>query len=194
MMPFPTKLTGKRIQLHPLEMSHADGLYESANHQEIWTYLPNNVESLADMVQLIEGALSAKEAGLEYPFAVYDCELNRFVGSTRFLNISISNRNLEIGWTWYSPEVWRTRVNTECKYELLKYCFEEFKAVRVQLKADIRNERSNKAIARIGATKEGVLRQDRILYDGFIRNSNLYSIIDAEWPEVKNRLEQYLKD
>ncbi|NHN35309.1 GNAT family N-acetyltransferase [Paenibacillus agricola] len=190
----PRKLTGQRIQLHPLELSHAEGLYESAKHQEIWTYLPNKIESLADMIQLLESALSAKELGSEYPFAVYDNELKRFVGSTRLLNISVSNRNLEIGWTWYSPEVWRTRVNTECKYELLKYCFEEFQAVRVQLKADVRNARSNQAIERIGATKEGILRQDRILHDGFIRNSNLYSVINSEWPEVKNRLEHFLKD
>ncbi len=84
-------------------------------------------------------------------------------------------------------------MNTECKYELLKYCFENFQAVRVKFKADIRNERSNKAIERIGAMKEGVLRQDRILEDGYIRSANIYSIIHSEWPDVKKRLEEYLK-
>ncbi|WP_317890148.1 GNAT family N-acetyltransferase [Paenibacillus sabuli] len=98
-----------------------------------------------------------------------------------------------MGWSWYTPEVWRSRVNTECKYELLKYCFEPFHALWVQFKADVRNDRSNHAIQRIGATHEGVLRQDRILQDGFIRNANLYSIIDSEWNEIKNRLEQYFK-
>lgn len=88
-----------------------------------------------------------------------DLQSDEIVGSARFLNISLGHRNLEIGWTWYSPKVWRTHVNTECKYLLLTYCFEELQLVRMQLKADVRNERSNKAIVRIGATHEGVLRK-----------------------------------
>jgi RimJ/RimL family protein N-acetyltransferase len=108
------------------------------------------------------------------------------------LNISLTNKNLEIGWTWYSPEVWRTRVNTECKYLLLRYCFEALQLVRVQLKADIRNSRSNAAILRIGAVREGELRQDRILHDGFRRNAYIYSVLDTEWLEVRRRLEEFL--
>lgn len=191
-MQFPTMLEGSRIRIYPLDISHAEQLFACGSRQEIWTYLAVKLETLPDMVQLIEKALQSKQLGLEYPFVVFDKELNRLVGSTRFLNINIPHRNLEIGWTWYSPEVWRTRVNTECKYELLKYGFEEMQLTRVQLKADSRNERSNRAIERIGAIKEGVLRQDRILPDGFKRNANLYSIIDTEWPDVKKKLESYL--
>lgn len=191
-MHFPTLLEGNRIKLLPLELNQAEDLFKCGQNDNIWTYLPNKIKTLEDMIELIQEALESKKLGLEYPFVVFDKELNRLVGSTRFLNISSANKNLEIGWTWNSQEVWRTRVNTECKYELLKYCFEELNTVRVQFKADVRNERSNKAIERIGAFKEGVLRQDRILHDGFIRNSNLFSIINSEWPTVKSKLEEFL--
>lgn len=190
---FPTLLEGERIRLLPLQLSYAEELFRVGHDPAIWTYLPKRMERIEDMVDLIKSALQARDTGFEYPFVVYDKVLQAYVGSTRLLNVSIANRHFEIGWTWYFPQVWRTRVNTECKYLLLKYGFEEFRAVRIQLKADERNERSNQAIARLGATKEGVLRQDRILPDGFIRNANMYSIISPEWPDVKQRLEGFLK-
>ncbi len=108
------------------------------------------------------------------------------------INISVPNRSLEIGWTWYHPSVWRTRINTECKYLLLKYCFEQLQTVRVQFCADKRNTRSNQAIQRLGAIKEGELRRNRILNDGYIRDTCVYSIVDAEWPQIKLKLENYL--
>jgi RimJ/RimL family protein N-acetyltransferase len=178
--------------LIPLQTEHAEELFEQAKYPEIWTYLPLKVDRLEDMKQIVAKALAAKERGLEYPFAVYDKELRRLVGSTRFLNINLDHKNLEIGWTWYTPAVWRTRVNTECKYLLLNYCFEHLGLIRVQLKADTRNERSNRAIERIGATREGMLRKDRILHDGYVRNAYIYSIIRDEWEDVKRRLESYL--
>ncbi|MDO3410930.1 GNAT family protein [Saccharibacillus sp. CPCC 101409] len=186
-------LQGTRVELIPLEEKHIEELFVSSAYPEIWTYLPKKVQRLEEMRQIVHDALSMKAKGLEYPFAVYDKELRRIVGSTRFLNLSLENKNLEIGWTWYIPEVWRTRVNTESKYLLLKYGFEELELVRVQLKADIRNERSNNAIERIGAVREGTLRQDRILHDGYTRSSHLYSILDSEWPGVKKKLEGYLE-
>ena len=182
---FPSIIEGERIRLIQLEYSHVEDLFDAGNHSDIWSYLPNRVEVIGDMFEIFDYALKSKEMGLEFPFVVYDKQLDIIVGSTRLLNISVANRNFEIGWTWYSPKVWRTRVNTECKYLLLRYGFEHFKAVRIQFKADVRNDRSNKAIERIGATKEGVLRQDRILHDGFIRNANIYSIISSEWPDIK---------
>src|SRR5699024_2902682 len=113
--------------------------------------------------------------------------------STRFLNISIPNSNLEIGWTWLSPKVWRTSINTECKYLLLKHCFEMLGAIRVQLKTDSRNVRSQQAIERIGAVKEGVLRNHMVMSDGFLRHSVYYSVIDQEWSLVKDKLERMLR-
>jgi RimJ/RimL family protein N-acetyltransferase len=186
-------LEGERVSLIPLSHEvNIEELYLAAKNDDIWTYLPNKVRILNDLKKIVGESLKAKEQGLEYPFVVYDNELKTLVGSTRFLNISIPNKNLEIGWTWYSPEVWRTKVNTECKYLLLKYCFEELNLIRVQFKADIRNTRSNNAIQRIGAFREGELRQDRILNDGFRRNAYIYSIIDTEWSEVKKKLEEHL--
>jgi RimJ/RimL family protein N-acetyltransferase len=120
-------------------------------------------------------------------------ESGRVAGATRYLNIVPQDRGLEIGGTWYGPEFQRTVVNTECKYLLLSHAFERLGCIRVQLKTDLRNERSQRAIERIGAVKEGVLRNHMILPDGRIRHSVFYSILDTEWPEVKNRLEGMLE-
>lgn len=187
-------LEGERVRLEPLSLRHAEELFASGNYDGIWKYMTNKIETSEDMIDFIHKALANKEKGLDYPFAVYDKEFDRYIGSTRYLNISPQNRNLEIGWTWYTPSAWRTRVNTECKYLLLKNGFEEFKLLRIQLKADSRNERSHQAILRIGAVHEGVLRNERILHDGYIRNANIYSIIDTEWPIVKTKLEGFLSD
>lgn len=185
-------LEGERVRLEPLSLGHAEALYACGSYKEIWSYLPKRVETLEDINAIINDALANKEIGMEYPFVVYDKELQRYVGSTRYLNISIPNRNIEVGWTWYSPEVWRTRVNTECKYLLLTYGFEELNMLRIQLKTDSRNVRSQNAIVRIGAVHEGVLRKERIMHDGYVRNANIYSIIDSEWPLVKKKLEEFL--
>jgi RimJ/RimL family protein N-acetyltransferase len=185
-------LTGTRVQLVPLELGHLEGLFAAGNDPEIWRYLPSRMRSLDDMKEIVLEALSLKTKDMQVPFTVMDLHTNEIIGTTRFLNMVLPNKNLEIGWTWYSPKVWRSIVNTECKYLLLKYCFEELGLVRVQFRADVRNERSNRAIKRIGAKHEGVLRKDRILHDGYIRDANLYSIIEEEWQEVKERFEQQL--
>mgnify|MGYP001305259937 CR=1 FL=1 len=192
MIPDDLILEGERVKLLPMESRHAEELAACSKADEIWDYLPKKATSLEVMAEIIEQALKGKKLGQEFPFVVFDKALGKLVGSTRYLAINATHRNLEIGWTWYSPEVWRTRVNTECKYLLLKYGFEELRLLRVQLKTDTRNERSNNAIRRIGGIHEGVLRQDRIMHDGYIRNANLYSIIDSEWPEVKSKLEGFL--
>lgn len=187
------ELEGERARLTPLERGYAEELFEVGRESIIWTYMPKHVETLEDMRELIEEALTARERGTEYPFVIWDKETGNIVGSTRFISISAQHRNLEIGWTWYSPQVWRTRVNTECKYLLLRHCFETLSLIRVQFKADRRNERSNRAIARLGAVQEGILRQDRIMHDGYIRDSVYHSILAEEWPEVKARLEGFLR-
>lgn len=185
-------LEGERVLLEPLEEKHATPLMASAQNESIWQFMTSQIHTNEQMKAFIQTALTNKEKGTDYPFAVYDKELKRYVGSTRYLNISLPNRQLEIGWTWYSPDVWRTRVNTECKYLLLRYGFEQLQLLRVQFKADSRNVRSHQAILRLGATHEGVLRKERILADGYIRDANVYSIIDTEWPSIKNRLEMKL--
>jgi len=126
------------------------------------------------------------------PFAVVDTLRNRIVGSTRLADISFPNRGVEIGWTWLDPSVWRTPINTECKYLLLKHCFETLDMIRVCLKTDSRNVRSQRAIERLGARREGILRSHRILPDGYARDSVYYSILASEWPDVRQTLEHSL--
>ncbi|MGO4109500.1 GNAT family N-acetyltransferase [Paenibacillus sp. YAF4_2] len=125
--------------------------------------------------------------GDEFPFAVFDKQHNRIIGTTRFLRIAPSHRNLNIGWTWYSPEVWRTEVNTECKYLLLKYAFEQWEAVRVELITTTSHHRSQQAIERLGAQREGVLRKK---YNGL--DYVIFSVISEEWPQVKGHLVRLL--
>jgi RimJ/RimL family protein N-acetyltransferase len=188
----PVTLEGERAKVAPMQLTHVEELFKAGRSQEIWNYMPMRVKSVDDMRELVLQALASKENGVDLPFVIIDQQSNNIVGSTRFLDISAANRNLEIGWTWLSPEVWRTRINTECKYLLLKHCFEELDTVRVQIKADGRNERSLNAIERIGAKREGTLRKHRIMHDGYIRDTVFFSIIAEEWPEVKERLERLL--
>ncbi|SFM56065.1 Protein N-acetyltransferase, RimJ/RimL family [Paenibacillus sp. 1_12] len=193
------ELTGTRVKLLPMDLIHIQDLFEVGKSPDIWALMPvaNEVKTLDQMKEFVEEALLSKEQagafGLEYPFVVLDRLTNKIVGSTRFLDISEKHRSLEIGLTWYSPEVRRTKVNTECKYLMLKYCFEMLNLIRVQIKTDARNITAQKAIERIGAKKEGVLRNHRVLRDGFIRDSVFYSITKEEWPVVKDKLENLLE-
>ncbi|MGY3717353.1 GNAT family N-acetyltransferase [Sutcliffiella cohnii] len=189
----PVVLTGDRVKIKPMEIHHVQELFEAGNNPSIWPYMSMNVQSMEDMNNLVTGALQARGQGSEFPFVIIDKDSGKIVGSTRFLNISIPNRNLEIGWTWLSPTVWRTRINTECKYLLLKHCFETLGTIRVQIKTDSRNVRSQQAIERIGGVKEGVHRNHMIMHDGYFRDTVFYSIIDKEWLQVKSNLESMLE-
>lgn len=189
----PVTLVGRVVRLEPLRPGHAPDLTVAGRDPAIWRYLPyGSPSSEAEMLAYIEAALDLEEQGLHYPFTVIHQPTGRAVGSTRYLAIAHRDRGLEIGGTWYAPEVQRTAVNTEAKYLLLRHAFGVLGCVRVQLKTDARNERSQRAIERIGGVREGVLRQHMILPDGFVRDSVLYSIIDREWPAVRERLAERL--
>ncbi len=179
--------------LVPMEVSHIQALFEAGQSPEIWPYMPMWVRTLDDMRRLVGEALGARERGTEFPFVIFERPLNRIVGSTRFLEITPAHRRIEIGWTWLSPDVWRTPINTECKYLLLRHCFETLGTIRVQLKTDARNVRSQAAIERIGGVREGLLRHHRVMPDGYLRDSVYYSILVEEWPAVKARLEGWLR-
>lgn len=185
----PVALVGKRARIQPMEERHAEALFEAGRDPSIWTYMPMSIRSPEQMRELVRQALAAKKDGSEFPYVIVDRESGEVVGSTRFLAISRPNRSLEIGWTWLSPAVWRTSVNTECKFLLLRHAFETLGAIRVQIKTDRRNLRSQQAIERLGATKEGVLRKHVILHDGYVRDSVFYAILDEEWAAVKSGLE-----
>lgn len=186
----PVTLTGRIVRLEPLQMKHAADLYQVSQDPAIWTYMPvNSPGSLAEMEQVIALAVQGQQVGACLPFAIIDLAQGCAVGSTRYLNFMPQDSGLEIGWTWLAPSVQRTCVNTECKYLLLRHAFEVLGAIRVQLKTHYLNFQSQRAIERIGAVKEGVLRNHMIMPDGSYRHSVYYSIIDSEWPQVKEGLE-----
>lgn len=187
------QLTGTHVRLELMSKDHLEGLYDAGLDERIWPYMPMKVTNKHDMERLIDGALADYEAGNSMPYTIFNQATNEIVGSTRLLDIQLNNKNAEIGWTWLSPKVWRTPINTECKFLLLQYCFEVLDFLRVQLKTDGRNKRSQAAIARIGATNEGTLRRNRIMYDGYVRDSVYFSILAEEWPTVKTNLLYRLK-
>lgn len=189
----PVTLTGAVVRLEPLGPEHAEELYTAGQEPRLWRYLPADPSgSLEDIRTWIASALRDRESGTQLPFAILERASNRYIGSTRYTNISPRDRGLEIGWTWLTPRAQRTAVNTECKYLLLRHAFEELGAVRVQLKTDIRNFISQRAIERLGAVREGVLRKHMLVLDDYIRDSVMYSILDSEWPAVKARLKGIL--
>lgn len=182
----PVTLTGNIVRLEPLQMEHAAELYQIGQDANIWTYMPvKAMRSVTEMQQWIAVALRDQEAGICVPFAIIDLAQGQAVGSTRYLSIILHDRGLEIGWTWLTPSVQRSGINTECKYLLLRYAFEQLGAIRVQLKTHHLNLKSQHAIERLGAVKEGVLRNHVIMPDGSYRHSVYYSIIESEWPQVK---------
>jgi RimJ/RimL family protein N-acetyltransferase len=173
---------------------HAEELFAAGSDEAIWTYMPRPVlTSVGDALDWIQEALAATAEGSQLAFAIIHRVSGKAIGSTRYLDIRREHRGLEIGWTWVGTTYQRTSVNTDCKYLLLTHAFEELGAVRVQLKTDLRNERSQRAIERIGAVREGVLRKHMVLWDGFIRDTVYYSILASEWPDVKRRLERLLR-
>ncbi|MGP4081828.1 GNAT family N-acetyltransferase [Pseudalkalibacillus sp. R45] len=188
----PVTLEGTRVKIRPMEMKDIDELYEAAQYEGIWDYMPMEITTPSEMKKLVQQALTAKKKGTEFPFVIYDHVQQKLVGSTRFLDISEKDKHLEIGWTWLTPSVWRSSVNTECKYLLLRHCFEELETIRVQLKTDGRNKRSQAAIERIGGVREGVLRKSRMTYTGYVRDTVYFSILESEWPNVKKKLEEKL--
>lgn len=187
----PVILTGKVVRLEPLQMEHAEHLLQAAQDPTIWTYMSYNPSvSLNAMKIWITNALEAQERGKDIPFAIVSLATGELVGSTRYLTITPHDRGIEIGWTWLARAARRTPVNTECKYLLLQHAFETLKAIRVQIKTDSRNLTSQRAIERLGATKEGILRNHMIMPDGYYRHSVYYSILDTEWAIVKANLEK----
>jgi len=189
----PVTLYGKHVRLEPMTEAHIPGLTEIGVGQPFWDFMVyGNINSEADMRGWVHDILSRAEKGTDLPFVAIHLASGRVAGATRYLNIMPKDRGLEIGGTWYGTEFQRTPVNTECKYLLLQHAFETLGCIRVQLKTDSRNERSQKAIERIGGVKEGVLRNHMILPDGRYRHSVYYSILDTEWFDVKKKLEEMM--
>jgi len=194
MNPAPIVLKGENARLEPLDAKHAAGLFAIGQDEKIWRYLLRpKLESVTDALSFVEDALRMAATGSQLPFAIIDQKNNQVAGSTRYLDIRPNDRAIEIGSTWLGRDFQRTAINTECKYLLLRHAFEDLGAVRVTLKTDGRNEQSQRAIERLGAVREGVLRKHMALWDGYIRDTVYYSVLDSEWPKIKQRLEGFLK-
>jgi RimJ/RimL family protein N-acetyltransferase len=187
-------LTGRLVRLEPLSETHVPDLAQAGRDESIWQFMPfGAVVTPERMAAHLRDAFARRDSGAHFPFAVIHLPRGRAVGCTRYLDIQAQSRALEIGGTWYAPEYQRTGVNTECKFLLLQHAFEQLGCVRVQFKTDFRNERSQRAIERIGAVREGVLRKNLTMPDGYQRSTVVYSILYEEWPGVKRRLEHLLK-
>ena len=186
----PIILSGRWVRLEPLAAEHAQGLFKAGGRDEdIWRYmLDGPMKTVAEMQEWIQAALGRQETGMDLPFCVIDRASGRPAGSTRYMNIAPQDRGLEIGSTWYARVHQRTVANTECKYLLLRHAFETLGCIRVQLKTDSRNLRSQAAIERLGAVQEGVLRKHMVV-KGDQRDTVMYSILDREWPAIKSKLE-----
>ena len=191
--PKPIVLAGRTVRLEPLQHRHAAGIFAASRDPEIWRWmLVEQFKTEAGAGQWIEAAIKAQSAGAEVAWATTRASDGRVVGSTRFLDIRRPNRGLEIGWTWIDPQFQRTAVNTEAKLLMLRHAFEELGAVRVQLKTDERNARSRAAITRLGATFEGILRKYQARFDGYVRNTAMFSLTAEEWPAARAKLEAML--
>jgi N-acetyltransferase len=183
----PCTLVGKHVRLEPLSMTHLEGLLEAGKGFD-WAWMPEQLNTKEAVSHFINEGIRAQEREESYVFTVKLNSEGRIIGSTRYLDVRSQYKSVEIGWTWYSPNVWGTAVNPECKFILLKHAFEDWGAIRVQLKTDSNNLHSQRAILKLGAVFEGKLRNQMIRPDGTYRDSMMYSIIASEWPSVKEKL------
>ncbi len=186
--PEPVSLHGDCVSLVPLERAHCDDLAEAANdgglHRLWYTFVP----APEDMMAEIGRRLALRDAGTMLPLAVLDRVSGKAAGMTTYMNIDAANHRLEIGSTWYRRSVQRTGLNTECKYLLLAHAFETLDCVAVEFRTHFMNHQSRRAIERLGAKLDGVLRNHMIMPNGTVRDTCVYSVIASEWPTVKTHL------
>src|SRR5438093_3790055 len=176
--------------MEPLDLDrHFDGLCEIGLDPDLWRWTINVVRTREELRRYLETALREQGEGRSLPFATVDKASGRIAGCTRFGNIDRHNRRVEIGWTWVGRPYQRSYVNTEAKYLMLRHAFETLGCVRVELKTNVLNRRSRDAMLRIGCVQGGGLRRYQRNEDGTWRDTAWYSVIDAEWPAVKARLE-----
>jgi N-acetyltransferase len=190
--PRPVTLEGDVVRLVPLRMEHAEALAAAGDEVDIWRFVVPQPQGLAGFTAYIRAALDQAILGQQLPFAVIRKADGEIVGTTRYAHIDPPNRTIEIGYTFYGKGARRTKVNTECKLLLMRHAFETLGATRVWLQTSKSNERSQNAIVRLGAVKEGELRNERILPDGSLRTSVVFSVIVEDWPAVRARLQGFL--
>lgn len=193
-MPFvpPVTLTTDRTGLVPLTLDHAGGLAQAVRDGALWNLRITSAPEPDQVGQYIERALLAQAQGSRVPFAVLDRATDEVVGTTSYHDIVPEVRRVEIGYTWYAASRQRTHVNTECKFLLLRHAFESVGCDVVGFRTDHLNTASQRAIERLGAQLDGVIRHQQLRRDGTVRDTVMYSILRSEWPGVKARLEGFL--
>jgi N-acetyltransferase len=190
----PVVLLGKHATLEPMQPRHVEGLKAAARDGQLWKLWYTSVPSPEKTEQYVEHALMRRDQFAEMPYVIHEHKTNKVIGSTRFMNVDENNLRLEIGYTWYAQSYQRTAMNTECKLLLLTHAFEQLTAIAVEFRTHWMNHASRKAIERLGAKQDGVLRNHQKSPDGAYRDTVVYSIIESEWPAVKKHLRYKLGD
>lgn len=184
----PIILEGPHVRLEPLSLAHRAGLVAAANDGELWNSAVTIVPSSHTIDRYLQDALYSQAQGRELPFVISDKSSNKIAGTTRYYNLNRQHRNVAIGYTWLSASSQRTAVNTETKLLMLTHAFETWQCLRIEFVTDILNQQSRSALLRLGATQEGILRNHMLMPGGRVRDSACFSIILAEWLEIKARL------
>jgi len=188
----PISLDGSLVSLEPLTHSRVPELAAIGLHQELWRLQPRAIVSTADMRDYVEQALADHARGVSLPFVIVRRADQAVLGSTRFMDIALEHRRLEIGATWLTPAAQRTGANVEAKFLLLSHAFETMAVQKVVFKTEVLNTQSRTAILTLGAVEEGTFRRHLIAENGRMRDMVYFSILDAEWPDVRRRLRSRL--
>ena len=178
-------LKNDTVLLRPLKVEDYESFLEIAFDPEIWKYNVTSASNEYELQKWIDDALESKKNNLRYPFTITDIKSERIFGSTSIGNISLTDKRAEIGWTWLGSEFQGTGINKHCKFLLLQYLFDQLQFERVEFKTDVINLKSRKALQKIGAKEEGVLRSHTLMHDGRRRDTIYYSILKGEWPSIK---------
>jgi RimJ/RimL family protein N-acetyltransferase len=184
----PVTLHGEATRLEPMTLEHVEALTRVGLDPDLWRWIPFPVATAGEMRDYVERALDEQRSGISLPFVIFETKTGEVIGSSRYMSIMPRHRRLEIGSTWLTVAHQRTRANTEAKLLLLTHAFETLGTIRVELKTDALNEKSRRAIARIGAVEEGTFRKHLITQSGRVRDTVYFSILDTEWPAIKTKL------
>ncbi|KGD86931.1 GNAT family acetyltransferase [Achromobacter sp. RTa] len=184
----PVTLEGEIVRLEPLAARHAEDLARVGLHPELWRLQPEPVDTAEDMQRYVDRALAGQRAGACLPFVVVHKDSGQVIGATRYMDIALAHKRLEIGATWLTPGSQRSGANTEAKFLLLQHAFETIGIIRVVFKTELGNAQSRQAILRIGGVEEGVFRKHLIAQSGRARDMVYFAILDEDWPSVKARL------
>ena len=189
----PVSLVGTHASLEPLSHAHGDGLTAAAKDGDLWKLWYTSIPRAEDMTKEIDRRLGLQASGAMLPWTVFDAE-GQIAGMTTYMNVDATNRRVEIGSTWYAMRVQRSALNTQCKSLLLQYAFEQLDCIAVEFRTHFFNHQSRRAIERLGAKQDGILRNHQIAPNGTLRDTVVFSIISSEWPTVKAHLNYQMNE